>query len=100
MSWVEEDEFSNRKRNTKMLAFDEIKRDRWGRKILHPAAIEQNRLQRLARDQELETPTTAEGVLQVLDDLASNLEDNEADDLVTLIEQRLEGSDPAAQDRG
>jgi hypothetical protein len=76
------------------LAFDEIKRDRWGREIPHPAAIEQNRLARLARD-EIEAPANAEQGLQAIAEIFANLEDDDANDLATMLEKRL---DEGAQD--
>jgi hypothetical protein len=80
MSWVEEDEFIQRKGKTKMsgLAFDEIRRDRWGREIPHPAALAQDR-RRLARD-DVEDPMSTEETEEWLR-ILNNLPAEERDEL-------------------
>ena len=54
---------------------------------------------RLARDQGLEQPINAEQAIETIQQIFDGLEDDQAADLVTLIEQRLDNDDPAAQDK-
>jgi hypothetical protein len=95
MSWCEEDEFIRKGKTTMpKLCFDEVKRDRWGRQIPHPAALAMDAAprRRLGRD-EGETLSSQESELWF--DLLAQLPEDERNELYAEFKARLRGEDPA-----